>query len=77
MSKYNQILTALKNGASFSWGFDGITPPDPQGSLNEICEVEDRSRIGYHTQVFLSRAFLTEGLNITYIQENGQIKIYY
>lgn len=77
MSKYNQIISALTDGASFSWGFEGITSPDPQGSLVEIVDGVDKGKIGYHTQVFLARAFLTEGMKITYIQEDGQIKIYF
>lgn len=77
MSKYNQIISALTDGASFSWGFEGISSPDPQGSLVDILERVDKGRIGYHTQVFLARAFLTDGMKITYIQEDGKIKIYF
>lgn len=70
-------MSVIGDGASFSWSFDGFSSPDPQGSINEICKPNDRSRIGYHTQVFLSRAFITEGMKITYIQSDGEIKIYY
>jgi hypothetical protein len=77
MSKYNQIINALNDGASFSWGFDGMSAPEPKGDLNAICSKEEPFKIGYHTQVFLSRAFVTEGLTITYLQDGEQIKIYY
>lgn len=78
MTKFQQIMSALKDGAEFSWGLDGIRSPElPKNNLQAICDLSDEGQIGYHTQIFLARALYFEDLRITFIQEGGNIKIYY
>jgi len=43
----------------------------------EICEVTDEARVGFHIGVYLARAIHFEDLKITFIQNNGYLKIYY
>jgi hypothetical protein len=78
MTKFQQIFNALESGASFSWGFDGIENPEqPKDNLQCVCNLSEQGKIGYHVQVFISRALYYENLKITFIQEDGNIKIYY
>lgn len=76
MSKFKQIIDTIKSGVSFSWGFGGMTTPEPT-ELQLICEKDDEARIGYHTQIFLARALYYDDLKITYEVNDNQVKIYY
>jgi len=77
MTKFRQIINALSQGASISWGLDGYSAPEPTDRLMEICEVTDEPRIGFHIGVYLGRAIHFEDLKITFMQDNGYLKIYY
>ena len=78
MTKFQQIMSALKDGAEFSWGFNGISSPEPpKDNLQAICDLSEESKIGYHIQIFTGRALHFEDLRITFTQDNGNIKIYY
>lgn len=77
MTKFRQIINALSQGASISWGLDGYSSPEPTDRLMEICEVTDEARVGFHIGVYLARAIHFDDLKITFIQDNGYLKIYY
>jgi|GWRWMinimDraft_13_1066021.scaffolds.fasta_scaffold122634_1 hypothetical protein len=78
MTKFQQIMSALKDGAEFSWGFNGISSPEPpKDNLQAICDLSDEGQIGYHIQIYLARALYFEDLRITFTKDGGNIKIYY
>lgn len=78
MTKFNQIMKTINDGISFSWSLGGFDAPDLQDkALQVICDPDADSVIGYHTQVFLGRVLYFENLRITYMHDDGKLKIYY
>ena len=78
MTKFNQIMKTINDGISFSWSLRGFDAPDLQDkALQVICDPDNDSVIGYHTQVFLGRVLYFENLRITYMHDDGKLKIYY
>lgn len=69
-------MGALKLGASFSWNYNGIQEAKPT-DLRAITTIDNEGEIGFNLQVFAARHLYNEDLRITFIQENGEIKIYF
>jgi hypothetical protein len=76
MNKFNQIMGALKLGASFSWNYNGIQEAQPT-DLRAVTTIDNEAEIGFNLQLFAARHLYNEDLRITFIQENGEIKIYF
>ena len=76
MNKFNQIMGELNLGDSFSWNYNCIQDPQ-QTDVRAITTIDNESEIGFNLQIFAARHLYNEDLKITFIQDNGEIKIYF